>query len=61
VGFPGDEGFLEGIKEGKDLGVKDNEVVTLGEKCRMLKRVKISILRTREVVWEKENGKWKKN
>jgi len=60
VGFPSDEGFVEGVKEGKDLGVMEDEVVGLGEKCKLLRRVKISILRTREIAWEKEDGKWKK-
>lgn len=60
VGFPRDESFVESIKAGKEVAPTEEELEALLVRCKELRRVKISILRTRDIVWEKEGGKWKK-
>jgi len=57
VGVPSEE-WVKRATEGQEILPTEEELADLGKKCRELKKVKMSILRTREVEWVRGNEKW---
>lgn len=59
VGVPGME-MVEGLKEGKEIGVRVGELLRLGEKWRELRSVRVSLCRTKGEEWVREGEEWVK-
>jgi hypothetical protein len=59
VGVPGEE-LVERLKGSGELVVEKGELDALGERCKKLKSLKVSILRTKMEHWAKDEEEWVK-